>query len=331
VGTGATLQASGVNLGGNIQAEGAANVTVSNNSSVGGSIQIKQGEAATVIGVQVNGDILFDDNSSQIVADNNVVGGNLQAFQNTGGLAILNNRIDGNLQCKENNPAPVGSNNQAASLEDQCADLDVPSNPGQPLPPGGNGTCQTSIGNQTFENLSVPNGQTCILNGTSVTGNIIVGTASTLHASGVIIGGNIQAEGAANVFVVGTSSTLQTSSATNVNVANNSLVGGSIWVKQSGGATIAGVQVDGDIQFDANNNQIVADNNVVGGNLQAFNNAGRLTILNNRIDGSLQCNENDLAPMGGNNQATSTENQCASLKAPASNFTKGIYLPALSR
>jgi len=32
------------------------------------------------------------------------IGGNLQAFQNTGGVEIIGNRIDGNLQYKANKP-----------------------------------------------------------------------------------------------------------------------------------------------------------------------------------------------------------------------------------
>ncbi|MBW4556972.1 MAG: hypothetical protein KME59_13680 [Trichormus sp. ATA11-4-KO1] len=46
------------------------------------------------------------------------------AFQNTGGLTIKNNRIDGNLQCKENRPAPTGGGNIVqGNKEDQCSRL----------------------------------------------------------------------------------------------------------------------------------------------------------------------------------------------------------------
>lgn len=38
---------------------------------------------------------------------------------------MLSNNMDGNLQCKENTPAPTGGNNLAASLEDQCAAVSV--------------------------------------------------------------------------------------------------------------------------------------------------------------------------------------------------------------
>jgi hypothetical protein len=42
-------------------------------------------------------------------------------FQNTGGVEIRRNVIDGNLQCKENQPAPVGGGNVVGgNKEDQC-------------------------------------------------------------------------------------------------------------------------------------------------------------------------------------------------------------------
>ena len=40
-----------------------------------------------------------------------------------GGLVIENNYITENLQCKENNPPPVGGGNKAGDKEDQCAAL----------------------------------------------------------------------------------------------------------------------------------------------------------------------------------------------------------------
>jgi len=52
------------------------------------------------------------------------MGGNLQAFQNTGGLSITENVIDGNLQCKENRPPPTGFGNVVeGNKEDQCKRL----------------------------------------------------------------------------------------------------------------------------------------------------------------------------------------------------------------
>jgi hypothetical protein len=48
----------------------------------------------------------------------------VQAFQNRGGVQIANNVINGNLQCKENRPAPTGGGNRVGgNKEDQCARL----------------------------------------------------------------------------------------------------------------------------------------------------------------------------------------------------------------
>jgi hypothetical protein len=123
VGTGATLLATSVTINGNLQAEGAADVTVGGRSTFGGSVQIVQGWSASIEKARINGDILFDDNAGPLLANANVLGGNLQAFKNTGGVTLTVNRMKGNLQCKENTPAPTGGRNRAASKEDQCARL----------------------------------------------------------------------------------------------------------------------------------------------------------------------------------------------------------------
>ena len=93
-------------------------------STVGGSIQLKQGGSARVESVIVTGDIQFESNNGVLSAANNQVGGNIQVFQNAGGATIANNFVNGNLQCKENSPAPGGSNNSVqGNKEDQCAGL----------------------------------------------------------------------------------------------------------------------------------------------------------------------------------------------------------------
>lgn len=123
VGTGASLTATSVTVNGNIQAEGANSVVVNGSSTVGGSVQIVQGFSASVSRARINGDLLFDEQNGPLVAGSNTIGGNLQAFKNTGGAKFNSNRIDGNMQCKENSPAPTGRGNTAASKEDQCARL----------------------------------------------------------------------------------------------------------------------------------------------------------------------------------------------------------------
>ena len=324
VGTAATLTANGVIVGGNIQAEGSTNVTVQGNARVGGSVQIKQGGGATVQSVNVTGDIQLESNSDFLRVERNVVGGNIQITQNSGGAQVIDNRIDGNLQCKENAPPFSGSGNQAASLEDQCAPFggassqptptatpsSTPGNTPSPLPspsptatPGStatptrpdnsDGQCRGVISGGRFENLEVPAGASCTLNGTFVDGNITVGVNAVLLATEVIVEGNIQADGA-----------------TDVTVHKNSRVGGNIQVKQGASATVDGVVVIGDIQYESNNGALNATDNQVGGNIQIFQNRGWISVTDNRIDGNLQCKENSPPPTGGRNQAASFEDQC---------------------
>ena len=119
--TGATLRASAVVVVGNVQAENAADVVVTD-STVGGSVQVKQGGGADVTGTAVTGDIQYDQNARPLIASGNRVGGNVQVVGNRAQASIFNNTIVGNLQCKENSPAPVGGGNLVhGSAEDQCA------------------------------------------------------------------------------------------------------------------------------------------------------------------------------------------------------------------
>ncbi|MCB0117124.1 MAG: hypothetical protein KDD84_23650, partial [Caldilineaceae bacterium] len=135
--------------------------------------------------------------------------------------------------------------------------------------------CRGSIGAQQFENLIVPDGAACVLEGTRIDGNIIVGTSATLMANNIIVGGNIQAEGSTNVTVQG-----------------NARVGGSVQIKQGGGATVDGVNVTGDIQIESNDDFLTVRGNIVGGNVQIFQNRGGAQVIDNRIDANLQCKEN---------------------------------------
>lgn len=123
VGTRAAVLAVDVAVTGDLQAEGAAAVIVQGGSTFGGSVQVKQGAGADIRDASIGGDLQFDAMSAALVAESIRIGGNLQAVGNRGGVALSNNHIDGNLQCKDNQPAPTGGGNTAASKEDQCAAL----------------------------------------------------------------------------------------------------------------------------------------------------------------------------------------------------------------
>jgi hypothetical protein len=120
--SGASLDARGVRVVGNVQAENARRVSVSQSSRVGGSVQIKQGGSASVLNSHVEGDIQYDANRSSLSANDSRVGGNVQIIGNNGRAEIYRNTIDGNLQCKENSPRPVGGGNKVGgNKEDQCS------------------------------------------------------------------------------------------------------------------------------------------------------------------------------------------------------------------
>jgi hypothetical protein len=127
VGTRATLKAKGVDVEGNIQAEGARSINVvvlgGVPSFVGGNIQIKQGGTALIDRVDIREDLQFEENRGPVSAKGNEIGGNLQAYKNTGGVTIKNNQIAENLQCFDNNPPPTGGNNTAGDKDGQCEAL----------------------------------------------------------------------------------------------------------------------------------------------------------------------------------------------------------------
>jgi hypothetical protein len=101
--SGATLRANGVRVIGNVQAERHRSVTLTA-SRVGGSVQLEQGGTASVARTTITGD--------------------LQSFTNRGGQSFVSNRMNGNLQCKSNVPAPTGRSNVVqGNKEDQCRKL----------------------------------------------------------------------------------------------------------------------------------------------------------------------------------------------------------------
>lgn len=302
VGQGAQLDARGVIAAGNLVAEGAAAVMLGGASRVAGSVQIKQGGAASVLGAQIGGDLQLDAMSGAVVASANRVGGNLQATGNLGGTTVIDNRVVGNLQCKENLPAPVVRNNLAASIEDQCVQpaSDPPVGGGvAPAPAGlaGNVTCTNlAIGAIALDTIIVPANASCVLTGTRLIGSIQVGENARVDAHGVRVNGSVQADGAASVVLSG-----------------SSVIIGSVQVKQGGGASISGAAITGDLQIDAMRAPVSAASNRVGGSVQVMDNRGGASLTRNSITGNLQCKGNLPAPIGGGNSAALKEDQCLRL------------------
>jgi hypothetical protein len=145
-------------------------------------------------------------------------------------------------------------------------------------------SCTGSIGNQQIDdNLRVPDGASCTLDGTRIDGNLLVGVGATLTATGITVQ-NIQDD-------------------------NN----------EAGRVTVTGSRVDGSVQLEDGRGAILLDRNTVIGNVQVNANTGGVTIRNNTIDGNLQCQSNTPAPTGGGNIVRgSAEDQCASLRGTPS-------------
>ena len=159
--------------------------------------------------------------------------------------------------------------------------------------------CRGTIGATTVDNLRVPQGATCTLNGTKVEGTAKVERNATLTASGIRVKGNVQSEGFKNI-------TLRQSSVVVGSVQlENGLDGGSGRVLNS--------KVNGDLQFFSNDARMVARGNTILANFQANQNSGGLVIENNRIAENLQCQSNNPPPTGGGNTAGDKEGQCARL------------------
>lgn len=150
--------------------------------------------------------------------------------------------------------------------------------------------CTGRVGAVQLDNVFVPDGASCLMERTRVKGNVVVGQGARLSAHSIVVNGNLQAEGAADVRV-----------------------GGSVQIVQGRSASISRARINGDRLFDENVGPLAAGGNTLGGDLQAFKNMAGVQLSSNRIKGHLQCKENIPAPTGSGNTAASKEDPCARL------------------
>ena len=159
--------------------------------------------------------------------------------------------------------------------------------------------CRGTIGGATVDNLRVPQGASCTLNGTKVEGTVKVERSATLVANGIRVKGNVQSEGFEGITL-----------------RQGSRVVGSVQLEnglEGGAGRVLNSTVNGDVQFFSNGARMVARGNTILANLQANQNTGGLVIENNRISQNLQCQANTPPPTGGGNTAGDKEDQCAAL------------------
>jgi hypothetical protein len=153
--------------------------------------------------------------------------------------------------------------------------------------------CHGTLGSETVENVNVPSGATCTLDGTRVQGNVFVRADARLVSLGARVIGNIQAENARSV-----------------EVRSGTVVGGNIQVNQGDASSIIRANVDGDIQLEQNYGPQVVEDTGVGGNMQVNQNSGGVFLHDNVVEQNLQCQANQPAPIGGGNVAGDKEDQC---------------------
>ena len=156
--------------------------------------------------------------------------------------------------------------------------------------------CRGTIGGATVDNVRVPQGASCTLNGTRVEGTVKVERNATLFANGIRVKGNVQSEGFKNIYL-----------------RQGSVVVGSVQLEnglRGGTGQVLNTRINGDLQFFSNEARMVARGNTILANFQANQNKGGLVIQNNRIAENLQCQSNNPAPVGSGNTAGDKEGQC---------------------
>lgn len=146
--------------------------------------------------------------------------------------------------------------------------------------------CTGTIGNTSVDNVIVPSGAFCRLNGTLVNGNVFVEQSASLEANGARIGGSIQSEGYRSVLVQA-----------------DTRVTGSIQLKKGGIATVTNTTVNGDVQFEENAGPSTASFSIIGGSLQAYKNSGRVVFRgNSSVNGNIQTYDNTGGTVINNNR-----------------------------
>jgi hypothetical protein len=194
-------------------------------------------------------------------------------------------------------PAPIAEGTPVAALSLLPAPA-LP--PAAGVPGSGTYECRNvRIGAVDIDTVSVPAGAVCVLDGTRLIGSILVNRGAVVDARNVRVLGNLQADGASDVVLAGSSS-----------------INGSVQIKQGGSALVLDTRIGGDLQFFTNRGALLAQGNRVGGSIQAEDNTGGLTLNDNVANGNLQCKQNQPAPTGSGNRAASIEDQCRNL-APA--------------
>jgi len=188
-----------------------------------------------------------------------------------------------------------------------------PAPPAEPLNPRSTSCNGTYSG--SGREVTVPAGALCrLLAGTVVSGNLHVERGGALVEQGVVIAGNLQADGAASIRIGGGGSIggdLQMQGLTaGPDSLCDTIVKGNVQVQDDGpnaplhigdlGACAGGpgLTVGGNLEVQNSAADITVAGNAVRGNLQLHDNAARLTVTANRAGGSIQVHDNSVGLAG---------------------------------
>ncbi len=160
------------------------------------------------------------------------------------------------------------------------------------------GHCDGRIGADSVDDdVTVPDGATCELLGTTVEGNVSIGHGARLYARGVDVDGDIEGERTALV-----------------ELSAESNVGGNVQLESGATAIVRDSHIDGDLSWEDQHGHLLAEHTSVSGNLEADGNTGGLSLSDNKIGGDLSCQENSPTPNGGGNTVSGDhEDQCRGL------------------
>ena len=157
------------------------------------------------------------------------------------------------------------------------------------VPAGGKTNCTTSQGGVTISG-DLTAGPGCVLNGTTVTGNVKVDKNGTLSTDGATIGGNVEISNTS-----GTNSICHTSIGGNLQVHNNT---GS---NSIGGCGNPPNSVGGNVEVHNNSGQATVADAAVGHDLSIHNNSTMpgIDVMNASVGHDLDCHNDTPAASAG--------------------------------
>ena len=187
-----------------------------------------------------------------------------------------------------------------------------------------NATCTGTLPPGTYQNVTVPAGASCTINGSdNITGDVTVATGATLTDLGAPIGGNLQADHALEISVIGGSvgGNLQLTATSQENVVCGETVGNDL-VVQNGAEFLTGnaflercigsqSRIGGNLTVQNNPGRVDVEHNTVTGNIAVHNNAGGGTLDTNSAGSSCQLfNDNPPITGTGNSVPPGHQNTC---------------------